>query len=295
MTANSTTNADGSLCLAFPGRGRDLHVWMALGTEPDELLKALAVFMPYWSPTRVSAPAIPDITVTRRTTTYSVRAMSWEGGESLADDRHNAANAIAGMLIDGLLAHGMASHCLHTAAAEIGGQAILFCGPAEAGKSTLALRLAVRGHRHLADDRMLLTTETAPYRMTALGLAAKAREPLPPGRGLAELVAARWELADDKISYLHLGVDETAAFGMELPLGALVVPRRDPDYPTAAALTPAAPGEIARTLIEEATSPSGPAVIVPAMTRLADAVDGFILSYRDGDAAADVLVEAFKK
>ena len=29
------------------------------------------------------------------------------------------------------------------------------------------------------------------------------------------------------------------------------------------------------------------------MTRLADVVDGFILSYRDGDAAADLLVEAF--
>jgi len=293
VTPNPNTKADGSLCLAFPGRGRDLHVWLAPGAGPDKLLGALAVFMPYWSPTRVAGQAIPDVTVTRQDGVYCIRAMSWEGGESLAEDPHNAANAIAGLLIDGLLAHGMAAHCLHTAATEIGGQAILFCGPSEAGKSTLALRLAVRGHRHLADDRMLLTTEAAPHRVTALGLAAKAREPLPPGRGLAELVAARWELADDNISYLHLEADQIAAFGVELPLGALVVPRRDPGFPIDAELSRAAPGEIARTLIEETTSPAGPTVIVPAMTRLADVVDGFILSYRDGDAAADLLVEAF--
>lgn len=295
MTSNSNTSADGSLCLAFPGRGRNLHVWLAPGANPDELLEALAVFMPYWSPKRVFDRTIPDVTVTRHDGVYCIRAASWEGGKSLAHDPHNAANAIAGMLIDGLLAHDMAAHCLHTAAVEIDGRAILFCGPTEAGKSTLALRLAVRGHRHLADDRMLLTTEAAPHRVAALGLAAKAREPLPPGRGLAELVAARWELADDDISYLHLVGEETAAFGVELPLGALVVPRRDPDWVEDATLTRAAPGELARTLIEETTSPAGPAVIVPAMTRLADAVDGFILSYRDGDAAADALVEAFRK
>lgn len=294
MTSNSNTSADGSLCLAFPGRGRILHVWLAPEANPDELLEMLAVFMPYWSPRRVFDQANYDVTVTRLGGVYCIRAASWDGGESLAEDPNNAANAIAGMLIDGLLAHGTAAHCLHTAATEINGQAILFCGPSEAGKSTLALRLAVRGYRHLADDRMLLTTESAPHRVAALGLAAKAREPLPPGRGLAELVAARWEHVDESVTYLHLIDEEMAVFGRELPLGAIVVPRRDPDWPRDAELRRAAPGEIARTLIEETTSPAGPAVIVPAMTRLADGVDGFILSYRDGDAAADALVDAFK-
>ena len=38
MTPNPNTKADGSLCLAFPGRGRDLHVWLAPGAGPDKLL-----------------------------------------------------------------------------------------------------------------------------------------------------------------------------------------------------------------------------------------------------------------
>lgn len=295
MTSNSFARNDASLCLAFAGRGRDLHVRLTAETAPGDLEWAIGLFLPHWPFERAAGEVVPDIIVSRQADAYCVRASSWDGGQSLADDPHNAANALAGLLIDGLLAHGMAAHCLHAAAAEIGGRAILFCGAAEAGKSTLALRLAVRGYRHLADDRILLATDTPPHAVVALGLAAKARAPLPPGRGLAELVAERWQLADETISYLHLEAAETAAFGLERPLGALVVPRRDPDVATPATLVPAAPGDIARTLIEETTSPAGPAVIVPAMTRLADSVDGFILSYRDGDAAADALADAFDR
>lgn len=295
MTPNTSSGIDGSQCLAFAGRGRDLHVRLAAETAPDDLAWAIGLFLPRWPFRRVSEDITPDISVTFRDDVYCVRATSWAGGESLAKDPHNAANALAGLLIDGLLAHGMAAHCLHAAGVEIGGRAVLFCGPGHAGKSTLALRLAVRGFRHLADDRILLTTADPPHHVAALGLAAKARAPLPPGRGLAELVAGRWQLADETVSYLHLEGAEAADFGHECPLGALVVPRRDPSLKVAAELQQAPPGEIARTLIEETTSPAGPAVIVPAMTRLADSVDGFILSYRDGDAAADRLADTFDR
>lgn len=281
------------MCLAFAGHGRSLYVWLAPDTDPPEMRRAIAIFMPRWPVERVAGDTVPDIAVTWTGETYRIQATSWPGGESLAEDSHNAANALAGMLIDGLLAHHMAAHCLHASASEIGGGAVLFAGPAEAGKSTLALRLAIRGCRHLADDRMLLTTEAAPHRVAALGLAAKARTPLPPGRGLQALVDRCWFLTDETISYLHLEADDTVPFGSEFPLAALVVPRRDSGFGADAELRPAQAGEVARTLIEETTSPAGPGVIVPAMTRLADAVDGFILTYRDGDAAADALVAAF--
>lgn len=295
MSPNEIINPDGSLCLAFAGRGRELVVWLAPGTDPVEMQRAIGVLMPRWPVSPIDGDAIPDIAVTRVNDTFRIQATSWEGGESFAEDSHNVANALAGLLIDGLLAHGMADHCLHAAASELGGKAILFAGPAHAGKSTLALRLTVRGYRHLADDRMLVSGGHAPHRVTSLGLTAKARTPLPPGKGLEELVALRWFLTDDSISYLHLQGEETVPFGAEFPLGALVIPRRDPGFGSKAELRSAAPGEIARTLIEETTSPAGPGVIVPAMTQLANAADGYILSYRDGDAAADALADAFDR
>ena len=217
---------------------------------------------------------------------------SWPGGESVAADPNNAANALAGLLIDAVLAHGMAAYCLHAAAAEIGGRAILFAGRAQAGKSTLALRLAARGRRHLSDDRILLLDESSPYRVGALGLSAKARKPLPPGKGLTDLVEMRWHMVDETIAYLHLEHDEAARFGDELPLGAIIVPRRR-EVADTVSLRHAAPGDIARTLIEETTSPAGPGAIVAAMTQLADNVEGYILEYEDGEAAADALLAKF--
>ncbi|MBO6781957.1 MAG: hypothetical protein JJ899_01570 [Alphaproteobacteria bacterium] len=279
--------------LAFAGRGRELRVGISSDIDAPALRKSLSIFLPGW-PARpldgVSAP--PDISIAPAGSGFRVRAESWPGGESLADDPNNAANALAGLLIDAILAHGMAAHCLHAAAAEIGGRAILFAGPAEAGKSTLALRLAVRGARHLADDRILLAGEAAPYHAVALGLAAKARKPLPPGDGLAALVEQRWHMTDDAIAYLHLQDEEVAKFGEEVDLGAIVVPRRSAGV--TAGLEAAQPAEIARTLIEETTSPAGPGAVVAAMTRLAGSVEGYILAYDDGEAAVDLLLNAFE-
>ena len=185
----------------------------------------------------------------------------------------------------------MAFCCLHAAAVEIAGAAYLFAGPSEAGKSTLALRLAARGCRHLADDRILLMAGEGPWRVTGLGLAAKARQPLPPGPELAALLEARWYLTDDSIAYLHLSDEETLGFGNERPLGAVILPRRDPALGFDARLEPAPAGDVARALIEEATSPAGAAALVPAMSRLADDGEGYILRYRDGAAAADLILD----
>ncbi len=69
----------------------------------------------------------------------------------------------------------------------------------------------------------------------------------------------------------------------------MILPRRNPGLDVDVRLTPAPAGDLARTLIEEATSPAGPTALVPAMSRLADACQGYILNYRDGAAAAELL------
>jgi hypothetical protein len=262
------------------------------GVDADEFREALLIFLPRWAFwTRVATDGVDaaDIAVTREATQYRVAAVSWAGGYSVADDFHNAANALAGLLIDAILAQNKTFCCLHAAAVEVDGSAVLFAGPSEAGKSTLALRLAARGCRHLAGDRVLLLDGDAPYRVSGLGLAAKARTPLPPGPELAALVDARWYLTDETIAYLHLADDEALGFGDIRPLGCVILPRCDPDLENEAFLEPAAAGNIARSLIEEAISPAGPALLVPAMGRLAEACQGYILHYRDGTVAAELL------
>lgn len=280
--------------LAFAGYGRDLIV--ALGGDVDgaAFRAALAIFLPGWPFAMDASGVPPDITVDMHGDAFVAAAASWPGGESRAADTYNAANALAGLLIDAVLAHGMAAFGLHAAAVEVAGRAVLFAGASGAGKSTLALRLAAHGCRHLADDRILLLDGGPPCRVGAIGLAAKARRPLPPDAGEVGLfVAAHERLSDDTIVYLHLAASEAARFGDTLPLGAVVLPRRDPGAGVAASLEAARPAEIARTLIEEATSPAAAAAIVPAMTALAGAHAGYILTYRDGNAARDALLGAF--
>ncbi|MDA0786705.1 MAG: hypothetical protein O3B37_10500 [Proteobacteria bacterium] len=297
MTPGDTTIVAQETHLAFKGYGRDLLVRLGPGVDAVAFREALLIFLPRWAfwtrPTAdmVDAAAV-DIDVEHEKTHFRIAAVSWDGGYSIATDVNNAANALAGLLIDGILAHEMAFCSLHASAVEFDGAAILFAGPTEAGKSTLALRLAARGCRHLADDRVLLMRSDAPYRVGGLGLAAKARTPLPPGPELAALVDTRWYLTDDSIAYLHMEDDEVLGFGDIRPLGCVILPRRDPDLEFDAHLEPAPAGDIARTLIEEATSPVGAAVLVPAMGRLAGACQGYILHYRDGAAAAELLLSA---
>lgn len=263
---------------------------MAPHVDIGDLHESLAIFLPRWTYRVATGTPAPDIEVTVSDSAFHISAVSWPGGESIAEDPNNAANALAGLLIDALLAHGMAACCLHAAGIVMDDSAVVFAGASEAGKSTLALRLAARGYRHMADDRLLLASDAPPYHVAALGLAAKARRPLPPGPELAALVAERQRLSDDEITYLHLADDEAVGFGETFPLGAVVLPNRDPALDVAAQIVPASAGEIAKVLIAEATSPAGAAAIVPTLSRFADDCRGYILRFRDGAAASELLL-----
>ena len=50
MTQPTSSGIDGSQCLAFAGRGRDLHVRLAAETAPDDLAWAIGLFLPRWPP-----------------------------------------------------------------------------------------------------------------------------------------------------------------------------------------------------------------------------------------------------
>lgn len=280
----------------FAGLGRTIRVRLSVGVDQAALFAAVRLFMPRW-PVRedASGESPVDIDISQAAGRWRIGAVSWPGGESFADDAHNAANALAGLLIDAVLGLGMAACCVHASAVEVDGRAMLFAGASEAGKSTLALRLAARGFRHLADDRVLLVDRNPPWHVASTGLAAKARRPLPPGRDLSEFVATHIALDDPAIAYLALGDGESASFGETFPLGGLVLPRRAAGVRTAQAV-PSGRGTAARTLIEETTSPAAAGEIVALLTRLAGSVHAWDLRYGDdGEAAVEALLALWKE
>lgn len=72
---------------------------------------------------------------------------AWPAGLSLDD----AATYLTGPVM-GLILRLRGATCLHASAVEVGGAAVLFCGPGGAGKSTTAAALVARGHALLSDD-----------------------------------------------------------------------------------------------------------------------------------------------
>lgn len=274
----------------FAGIDRPSRV--ALPADP-ELLHAMAQAMPGWPRGPAAGPvATADVTVLRDGDAWRVVATGWPGGESPAADPLSAANALAGLLVDAQLYRSNRLLGLHAAVAVFGAGAVVTLGHTGAGKSTLVLRLAARGLRALGDDRVLLDTgDVAGADAVALGLAPKARLPLPSGDAdLAAFIERRGALwVGDAV---WLDGKAMAPFGTRAPLAAFVVLDRRADAGKAR-LEPLGAGPLAAQLIEQATAPADGAVaLVARIARLA-AGGGHRLVYADGVAACDVLAAQF--
>jgi hypothetical protein len=274
--------------LAFQGLGGDLTVDLAAGLDRDGVAAACHLLLPGWRQVPAVAGRCADIAIAIKPGGYELAASSWSGGVAVAGDINNLANALGGLFIDALLARHSALCCLHAATVTIAGQAVLCVGRSQAGKSTLALRFAARGHRILGDDRILVDTGSG--EAIALGLTVKARLPLPPGEALAAFTAQRTVMSDGNVSYLHLRPDEQAAFGDRAKIAAIVMVERDAAITGPVSVDRLAPGPLAAGLIGEATVPGAAASVVAAMTRLARAVGGRRLRFSDGDQAVDALL-----
>lgn len=133
---------DNGTWLAFAGLGRELTVSVAPGLDVTSLWNAIVILMPGWSVRETGPVENADVSISGTSSDFTIRAESWDGGIWKAAYANEVAYALAGMLIDGILALGQADFCLHAAAVEIDGRAVLFVGPSGAGKSTMALRLA---------------------------------------------------------------------------------------------------------------------------------------------------------
>jgi hypothetical protein len=184
---------------------------------------------------------------------------------------------------------------LHAGSVLIDGRLVVFPGQSTAGKSTLALQLAWRGHLLGGDDRVLVgpLDGGAAVDGVLLGLNARMRLPIDPRAGdqFIRYVEER-RLAAPGLSPLLAFIaprpQEMAPFGQRAPLAALIVPLRGDDG--GVVLEPASFSDIMRLLLEEFHAPHWTAVeLTQAARALAQAVPGFVLRFDDSARAAAAL------
>lgn len=271
--------------LAFAGHARPLRASL-----PEEVLAEWPLFAPDWPAEPDRDGGALDLVIEALDGGY-LRRTAW-GEDIRLDHARDAANALAGALVEGLVRQGAGFVCLHAAAVRLGPGLVLFVGDSESGKSSLSLHLAAAGHRFFGDDRIVLDLAADPVAGQCLGLAPKARLPLPPeaGAAFADFVAANTVREMAGQAYLRLARG-SATFGEACPVGALILADRREGAATV--LEPAGRGELMRALIGQSYAPHIPAErLVARFALLGTAVAAWRLTFHDSRAAAAALAEA---
>lgn len=174
---------------------------------------------------------------------------------------------------------------LHCAALEIGGHLAVLAGPARAGKTTLAVRLALEpGVRLYCDDVLPVRPDGQGM---ALGFAPRLRLPLPAqaGAALTRLVDARPGPADHRYAYVPL--PDQAPHGALAPLGALILLDRRPG-PAELGRLPDSTG-LRLALAQSITRADSPGAALDLALRAVRGLPALRLGYSDLDQAAALL------
>jgi hypothetical protein len=182
--------------------------------------------------------------------------------------------------------------CFHCAAVELDGHLVLFPNSENAGKSTLAARLAAQGLRLFADD--VLPVSRDGREGVSLGIAPRLRLPLPScaGTQFCTFVDAHRGPCDDEFAYLTLPACRLAQRGQAAPLGATVL--LDRRRSARARLTPLSRGRAMRQLLIQNFAPRGTSVATLEELRgIIARTACFTLTYSDLDAAAELLADRF--
>lgn len=182
--------------------------------------------------------------------------------------------------------------CLHCAAIEAAGRLIIFPNTEEAGKSTLAVKLASYGFRIFADD-VLPICETGPEG-TSLGLAPRLRLPLPSTADTVfrEFVEAHRGPHDDEFAYLTLPPNLLAPYGAAAPIGGFVL--LDRRTSASAQLVPVLRGRGLEQLIVQNFAPGGTTInTVDRLHGVLEQTLCFSLTYSNLDEAAALIRHRF--
>jgi hypothetical protein len=208
------------------------------------------------------------------------------------DNPMAAAKGLADALVSVLTARDPQLIALHAAAVALPRGLVLLVGESGAGKSSIAINLALRGHMLFGDDRIAVRLDGAATG-TCLGLMPRVPLPLPPSADhrFAAFVEAFSALQTDDTAYLRPPDGVIAEFGDAQPLAAVVLIDRRAGGGTE--LLPAPRDEIVDALVRHAFAPYLPA---PERSSLAVALAGalpkFRISFSDSLDAARTIANA---
>lgn len=242
------------------------------------------------------ADRAPDVRVVENPDgTFNVISTGPGGADFTFENPYDAANGLAGGLISVFVSRDPRMVCLHAGAARVGDGLVVVIGDSFAGKSSVALHLAVLGNRFFGDDQIAVTLEN-PSRGLCLGLMPKVRLPLPEdcGDAFREFVDGYSSMQGDDMAYLKLWEGEAATFGDAAPVRALVFLDRTETGDSG--LRPASQPELVKAMVRTAFAPHIPSSdLLAGLTRLADATEAYHLRFSSSRHAATLLSQEFRK
>ena len=242
-------------CWVFSGPRRPIVV---TGLEP--LLPYLSIFLLDWPYKAASgrAPRQADIRVQHNGGKFRILINASNRETISVGDPVEATRALTGHLHSAFVSQLEQAASLHAAAVDSDAGLVLLIGKSQAGKSSLALNLAMRGHLLFGDDRIIVSErdEAGPLVGTCLGLAPKVRLPLPTNSDpeFRHFVESHMFFLDgEHYAVLHLPPSLLARFGAIRDVATIIAFERRDDLSTR--LTPASRASILCDLLECAHNP----------------------------------------
>lgn len=292
------------------GDAADAPNFWWIGPEAAPVLvenaEAVMPYLPYylagWTISWAGDTALraPDVRIVEHPDgTFQVLSFGPGGADFSFDNPYDAANGLAGALISVFVGRDPKMICLHAGAARIGDGLVIVVGDSFAGKSSVALHLAVLGHRFFGDDQIAVTIENPSLGM-CLGLMPKVRLPLPDdcGDAFREFVDGYSAMQGEEMAYLKLWEGEAGTFGETVPVRALVfLDRVEPEAgPVTPELRAASRPELVKSMIRTAFAAHlDSSVLLSGLTVLADAADAYHLRFTSSREAAALLSSEFRE
>ena len=204
----------------------------------------------------------------------------------------DAANRVVGALIEAFVAQDPQLVCFHASTVRFKDGLAAFVGDSGMGKSSLSLHLAAAGHAFFGDDQLALDLGQDPPAGVCLGLAPKARLPLPPeaGTAYARFIADRRIELPGTVAYLRLRETEAVPFGTAAPLATLILPARAPSG--GENFEPAHRAAVVKTVLENVYAPHlETGALVPRIAALAARLPGYSLRFANSGRAARLVAD----